>query len=219
MRKKSQALDCFKEFVALLSFHQHPFGPGSRLQSDNDSCYDNAAFHAYVGSLGGRLQFSAPYRQAESGIAERNWRTLVDSARTLLRAADLPKPYWGLALLHAAYMRNRMPSSAINNQIPLKVLTNIDPDYSVLHELGTPAYVHVEKSNRKKWDDKARTGIYVGRDEHSNADRVYFADTNRVVTSANVVFNDQQRLLDEGVTTSDAPTSAADDGEAVICRC
>ena len=87
----------------------------------------------------------------------------------------------------------------------------------MLHEFGTPAYVHVEKSNRKKWDNKARIGIYVGRDEHSNADRVYFADTNRVVTSANVVFTDQ-RLLDEGVTTSDAPTSAADDDEADIAE-
>jgi hypothetical protein len=54
---------------------------------------------------------------------------------------------------------------------------------------GCPAYVHVDKSQRRKLDDRAWTGIFVGYASESPAWLVYNPATRRVVSSRNVVFD------------------------------
>ena len=86
------------------------------------------------------------------------WNTVVDMARAMLRAADLPKEYWGAAIKHAVFIRNRSPTAALDGQSPFQVLMKAKPDLSVLRKFGCRAFVHTEKAARKKWDDKAREG-------------------------------------------------------------
>jgi len=53
----------------------------------------------------------APYSQAQNGVAERMNRTLVELARAMLSAANLPEFLWEPAVAHAAYLRNRAYTS------------------------------------------------------------------------------------------------------------
>jgi hypothetical protein len=53
-----------------------------------------------------------------------------------------------------------------------------------------PAYVHVDKSQRRKLDNRARKGVFVGYASGSPAWLLYNPATRRVVSSRNVVFGE-----------------------------
>ena len=61
---------------------------------------------------------TAPYSPQSNGKAERLNRTLKTFARAMLYQANMPKSFWAEAMTTAAYLINRLPSEAINNQIP-----------------------------------------------------------------------------------------------------
>jgi hypothetical protein len=52
------------------------------------------------------------------GLAERVWRTLTQTAHTLLIGSQLPLDFWELAMRHAAYLKNRLPHSGISFECP-----------------------------------------------------------------------------------------------------
>jgi hypothetical protein len=62
---------------------------------------------------------------------------------------------------------------------------------------GCPAYVHVDKSQRRKRDDRAWKGVFVGYAPESPAWLVYNPTTRRVVSSRNVVF-DESAIISMG---------------------
>jgi hypothetical protein len=79
---------------------------------------------------------------------------------------------------------------------------------------GCLAYVHVDKSQRRKLDDRAWKGVFVGYASESPVWLVYNLATRRVVNSRNVV-------LDEAAVLSMAERNAEqrnDDEEDSIMR-
>jgi hypothetical protein len=67
---------------------------------------------------------------------------------------------------------------------------------------GCPAYVHVDKSQRRKLDDHAWKGVFVGYASKSPAWLVYNLATRRVVSSRNVVF-DEAAVLSMGKSNAE----------------
>jgi hypothetical protein len=59
---------------------------------------------------------------------------------------------------------------------------------------GCPAYVHVDKSQRRKLDDRAWKGVFVGYAYESPAWLVWNPATRRVLRSRNVVFDEASVL-------------------------
>lgn len=213
MRTKDQALECFQEYARWMRTMGYPLEVGSTLQSDNDGVFRSHAFTKWCGDCGIAQQFSAPHTQQQNGVAERAWNTLVDTARSLLASSGLGKQFWGLALRHAANVRNLVPTSAKDAAVPFELLTGKPADISGLRKFGCPAFVHVERESRRKWDNKARRGVYVGFSLQSKTDLVYFANTNTIVESMHCDFDEdgQQPVVvvgEEGVN-SNAATSAA----------
>jgi hypothetical protein len=79
---------------------------------------------------------------------------------------------------------------------------------------GCPAYVHVDKSQRHKLDDRAWKGVYAGYVSESTAWLVYNPATRRVVSSRNVEF-DEAAVLSTGESN---PEQRNDDEEDKIPR-
>jgi hypothetical protein len=65
---------------------------------------------------------------------------------------------------------------------------------SSIRVFGCPAYAYVDKSQRRKLDDRAWKGIFVGYASYSPAWLVYNPATRRVVSSRNVVFDEADVL-------------------------
>lgn len=90
MKHKSEVLEHFRVYVSYMRVRQVKVGSGSTLQIDNDAIYRNKQFREFCGTVGVDQRFSAPHRQAQNGIAERFWNTVVDAARAMLHSAKLP---------------------------------------------------------------------------------------------------------------------------------
>lgn len=58
----------------------------------------------------------------QNGIAERKNRHLVEVVRSLMITTNVPVYLWGEAVLTAAYLINRMPSSVLNFETPISCL-------------------------------------------------------------------------------------------------
>src|SRR5436305_6824472 len=67
--------------------------------------------------LGVRHQPTSPHSPQSNGKAERLNRTLEEHARAMLFQANMPKSFWAEAITTAAYLLNRLPSDAVQENI------------------------------------------------------------------------------------------------------
>ncbi|RKP18214.1 hypothetical protein ROZALSC1DRAFT_23449 [Rozella allomycis CSF55] len=77
----------------------------------------------------------------------------IGKLRAMLVESNLPKEYWGEALLCSTYTRNRSPTEKLIT--PFQLLFKQKPSLKHLQNFGTVAYVHIQKHSKKKLDPLA----------------------------------------------------------------
>ena len=140
-------------------------------QFDRGSEFLNATFENWLKlDLGVEQRFSNIEHPWENGKAERSFQTIFVLARSLLKHADLPIRMWGKAVLHAAYIMNRTPTSITGGLAPLQYRTKEPLDLSNLRVFGSPAQIHVRATIRedKKLSDRSVTGTFIGHSTRGN---------------------------------------------------
>ena len=104
-----------------------------------------------------------PYSPQQNGAAERKNRSLVEMARSMLVEQDLPLKLWAEAVYTSAYLQNRLPSKAIEDDVtPMEKWCGHKPNVSHLRMFGSICYVHIPDQKRRKLDAKAKCGILIG---------------------------------------------------------
>jgi hypothetical protein len=101
----------------------------------------------------------------------------------------------------AVHFRNRVHSGGAGG-VPLTLATGRRADLSFIRVFGCPAYVNVDKSQRRKLDDRAWKGVFLGYASESPAWLVYDPATPRLVSSRNVVF-DEVAVLSMGESNAE----------------
>jgi hypothetical protein len=184
-----------------------------RLWVDNDTVFLGNAFRSLLDEFHIAVEISAPCAHWRHGRIERQWGTLVPMAQAMIRQAALPKSYWALAMAAAVHVRNRVHSGGTGG-VPFTLATSRQADSSSMRVFGFPAYVHVDKSQRRKLDDRAWKRVFVGYASESPALLVYNPSTRRVVNSRNVVF-DEAAVLSMG--ESNAEQRNDDEEDNTLC--
>ena len=189
IKHKSEVFQKFKEFEAAAVN-----STGNRiatLRSDNGGEYVSSEFEQYLLHRGIKHELSVPYSPEQNGTAERQNRTLVEAARTMLQHAGLTNTYWAEAVASAAYVRNRVVTSALSKGItPYELWYGKKPDVSNLKVFGCIAYAHVNDSSRQKLDSKALKVRFVGYSTRSKGYRVLDENSGRLFISRDLVFNE-----------------------------
>ena len=189
IRKKGQAIDKFKEFIAL---SENTTGKRiKRFRSDNGGEYFSGEFDAICKERGIFREPTIPYTPQHNGVAERLNRTIMDNVRALLYHANLPLSLWGEAVSTVVYLRNRSPTSCLD-VTPYQKLFQVKPHVGHLRVFGCCVYVKVPDEKRQKLDAKAMKGIFVGYPDGSKGYKVYLPDTRRMVRSRDVKFLEDQ---------------------------
>ena len=110
----------------------------------------------------------------------------------MLLAKSLPPSLWIDAVRHAAYLRNRAPTRAVDGKTPFEAWNNRKPNISHLREFGCDVWVLDESKERLKLDPKARKMAFVGFEDGSKSVQYYDATTDTVKVSRNVAWNNNE---------------------------
>lgn len=167
------------------------------FRSDNGLEYVNKGVQDLFADRGIIHQTTVPYTPEQNGKSERENRTLVEAARTMICAKGLPKKLWAEAVQTAAYVLNRTSKSNDPGKTPFEVWTSKHFDINDLKIFGTPVFVHIPKEKRRKWDAKGEKGIMVGYGEDVKGYRVFFGEKNSVEIKRDIVFLEQPKTKTE----------------------
>jgi hypothetical protein len=192
MERKSDALEMFALYVEDTWIKLKR--PISFLQTDNDSVFTSEQFQDFCASIGVEMHFSSPDTPAENGKAERKWRFIKDGTRVLLTQAKRDAVMWTHAMKVFTYSVNRLPTRSNPDwKSPYEMLYGAPPALKHFRKWGVPCVV--TKYYDKKGSDfspKGREGIFLGyAANHSPGSYlVLMKDTNRIVVSKNVKFDE-----------------------------
>ncbi|CAB4035006.1 Retrovirus-related Pol poly from transposon TNT 1-94 [Paramuricea clavata] len=210
MKQKLEVLEKFKEFEAAAT-NEAGRSIGI-LRTDNGGEYLSTEFQDYLKAKGIKHELTVPYSPQQNGVAERMNRTLVESARSMIAQARLPKMYWAEAISTAVYVRNRMPTTAIKgNTTPYERWYERKPNVSHFRVFGCMAFAHVPDSKRQKLDKKAERLRFVGYCRTSKGYRLFDEIKRKMVVRRDVEFNENDfGDKDEMMTTKSQDQTTED---------
>lgn len=160
------------------------------LRTDRGGEFLAGDFEKYCAELGMHRELTAPYSPQQNGVVERRNQTVVSTARSMMKAKDLPGVFWGEAVTTAVYLLNRASSKGSGGKTPYQLWTGSEPRVQHLRTFGCIAHMKVTGPNQKKLDDRSRKTIFVGYEPGSAAYRVFDPSTRRVHVSRDVIFDE-----------------------------
>ena len=125
MKEKSEVTHIFKCFKKMI---QTQFDTGIQIfRTDNGKEFFNSFLGNYLSDEGIVHQSTCVDTPQQNGIAERKNRHLLEVARSLMFSSNVPKNFWGEAVLTAAFLINWVPSKVLNYFTPSKILQKFYP--------------------------------------------------------------------------------------------
>jgi len=138
---------------------------------------------------GMEVHMTAPHSPSQNGVTKQMNCMLKDLARAMHFAADLPVFLWEQAVVHMAYVRNYVYSSAVREATPYERWHGTKPDVLHLREFGVPVWILLQGQKvLPKMELCSRCSTLVGYDDGSKSVLYYNAETHKVLTSRNFHF-------------------------------
>jgi hypothetical protein len=120
---------------------------------------------------------------------ERKNRTLVEMARTMHDEHRAPRRFWADAIRTACYISNRIILRSILHLTPFELYFGCKHSVSHFRPFGCKCFL-LKCGNLDKFESRSFDGILLGYTPHGRSYRVYNFETNTVVESCDVTFNE-----------------------------
>ncbi|GJX88143.1 retrovirus-related pol polyprotein from transposon TNT 1-94 [Tanacetum coccineum] len=160
LRKKSQASEIIMSFIRMVK-NQNDVKV-KQIRTDNGTEFRNHKLESFCDEKGISQNFSSPYTPEKNGVAERNNRTLIEAARTMLNGSVLSKHFWTEADKIACYTQNRSIIVKRHDKTPYEIFRERILDISYFHVFGCHVFIHNHKDHLSKFDAKADDGYFLG---------------------------------------------------------
>jgi hypothetical protein len=144
----------------------------------------------YLEQEGIRKELTTAYTPEQNGASERDNRTIVEAARSMVHESNLPIRFWGEAVMAAVHVLNRTGTRTLATTTPFEAWYKQKPSVSHLRVFGTDAYIHVPKELCKKWEPKSRKGLFMGYSDSSKAYRIWDVAARKIAESRDILFNE-----------------------------
>lgn len=132
-KKKNEVIDLFK--AARLNYQCS--AKVKIFVSDGGGEFCSDEFEQLLVKKGIIHSETPPNNPQRNGKAERNFKIIFDGVRVLLKAAQLPRNYWGEAAIHFIYCRNRTIKHG-TNKTRFELLFGKQPSAKHLLPFGSP---------------------------------------------------------------------------------
>lgn len=192
MAKKDEAFSKIQHFVNLMNNQRQPLKV-SALKTDGGSEFVNSKVTALCSKEGMMHYTTAPHSPQQNGVAERMNRTLKEAVRTKLNRANQVPALWPLALIAAAYVRNRIVGAATNGVTPYELFNKVKPSVKHLRIWGCVAYTMVpHTSSQRALDSRTQEYLFVGYTDTEKNYVLMHPNTYKTTVSNNVKFDESQ---------------------------
>nr|GEZ57993.1 retrovirus-related Pol polyprotein from transposon TNT 1-94 [Tanacetum cinerariifolium] len=125
---------------------------------------------------------------------ERQNRTLVEAARTMLIFSRASLFLWDEAIATACFTQNRSIIHRRFNKTPYELIDDKKPDISFLHVFGALCYPKNDREDIGKLGAKGDIGFFIGYHADSCAYRIYNRRTKKLMETMNVSFDELSGL-------------------------
>jgi hypothetical protein len=120
---------------------------------------------------------------------EQKNHTLVEMARTMLDEHRTPRRFWADVISTACYITNRIFLRLILYLTPFELRFGRKPSVSHLRPFGCKCFI-LKHDNLDKFEARSSVGILHGYTSHGRSYRVFNLETNTVVESCDVTFDE-----------------------------
>jgi hypothetical protein len=192
IKKKSEVFSRFKEVLALVN-NQNASTSVKMFVSDGGGEYIGEVFQSLLKEKGIIHVKTPPNTPQRNGKSERLNKILFDLARAMLKSRELPRRFWGEAILYAAYIINRTPKNN-NDQSRHEMLFGKKPTLEKTLEFGMPVYFHNHDAHIKKLEDRAFEGMFLGFWEDDHTYKILDFSTNHLISTRTISSHPQHLL-------------------------
>ncbi|GJS73554.1 retrovirus-related pol polyprotein from transposon TNT 1-94 [Tanacetum coccineum] len=142
-----------------------------------------------------------------NGVVERQNRTLVEAARTMLIFSKAPMFLWAEAVATACYTQNRSLIHTRHNKTPYELVHDKKPDLTFFRVFGALCYPTNDSEDLGKLQPTADIGIFVGYAPSRKGYRIYNKRTRRIMETIHVQFDElSEPMAPVQLSTGPAPT-------------
>jgi hypothetical protein len=120
---------------------------------------------------------------------EQKNRTLVEMARMMLDEHMTPRHFWVDAFSTAWYISNRIFLRLILHLTPFELRFGCKPSVSHFRPFGCECFV-LKRGNLDKFESRSFDDILLGYTPHGRSYRAYNYETNMIVESCDVTFDE-----------------------------
>jgi hypothetical protein len=125
----------------------------------------------------------------QNRVVQRKNRTLVEMTRMMLDEHRTPKCFCAKAINIACYILNLIFLCLLLNLIPFELRFRRQPSVSHLRQFGCKWFI-LKCGNMDKFESRSSDGIFLGYTPHGRSYRVLNFETNTVVESCDVTFDE-----------------------------
>ncbi|KAI5335543.1 hypothetical protein L3X38_025676 [Prunus dulcis] len=188
LRNKSETFHVFKKFKVMVELQSGYHV--KRLRTDRGGEYISANFLQFCENLGIERQLTVAYSPQQNGVAERKNRTIVEMAKCMIHAKELPYTLWCEAVNTSVYLLNRSPTRALENTTPFEKFSGRKPGVKHLKVFGSVCYSLIPGKLRNKLEATSAIGVFIGYGTCEKGYRILNPATQKVLLSRDVVFDE-----------------------------
>nr|GFA87544.1 hypothetical protein [Tanacetum cinerariifolium] len=150
----------------------------------------NKTLNTFFKEEGIEHQTSTARTPEQNDVVERQNRPLVEAARTMLSASQLPLFFWAEVIATACYTQNQSIIIPTHGKTPYHIINERKPSIKQLHIFGCICYITRDGENLNKMKEKGDQCILVGYSTQSKGYRVYNKRTRMIVESIHICFDE-----------------------------
>ena len=107
LKHKSEAFEVFKQFKFMVEKKSGHYIKILRIDRGREFTTNN--FLSFCKTNGIKRQFTTSYTPQQNGIAKRKNRTIMEVAKSMMKAKHLPNEYWAEVVACGVYILNCSP--------------------------------------------------------------------------------------------------------------
>ncbi|GKF24795.1 retrovirus-related pol polyprotein from transposon TNT 1-94, partial [Tanacetum coccineum] len=159
LRSKDETPEVLKDFLTMIQRNLQ--APVIYVRTDRGTEFLNKTLHAFFKEEGIEHQTSTPRTPEQNGIVERQNRTLVEAARTMLSASKLPLFFWAEGIATACYTQNRSIIILTHEKTAYHIINDRKPLIKHLHIFCCTCYLNKDGENLDKMKVKGDPCILI----------------------------------------------------------